>query len=938
MTAVIGRDEELASLEGLLSDAMSSRGGIAMVSGTVTIGKSTLLHTFAGRAGRAGAAVLTAVGSTAERGLPLGVFAQLLHDAELTAEEGERVARLLREGADASPEQPQTVEHMGASLVHDLCGVLIELSRRVPLLIVVDDVQYVDSASALCLLYLARRVRSARILAVFCQSDYPQLAHTPFQTELLRQPHSRRIRLTRLTREQVALLLTSAQGVQGTRSAADAGDTPGASDAAHARVVEYQAITGGNPLLVGALLDDERVAAAIGEPFAPGDGYAQAVLTCLRRGDPMMLRVARGLAVLGDASGLDRLLGLDGAVVIQVLRCLEAIGLLDGGGFRHPAAHEAVLADLTPELRAELHRSAAELTHHDGAVVTVVAEHLRAADHGDAPWVVPVLREAAEHSLREDRVAPAVDYLRLAHRACSDEGQGAAVRAELSRAEWRINPRVSTGHFEELTDAMRRGLLTGRDGVALAKSLLWCGRLDEAREAIEWLGGYDDQGDAETAVELRSAEHWLRASFPPFVTHLRRTPSGPAAEILPSVTVSRHAEAVAALATVLSRGARDDVIVSVEQILRSLRLSDATLDAVEAALLALVYAERPDKAQPWCDLFIEEAVSRRSAGWQARLSAIRAEIAMRQGDLPGAELYGRQALTLMPHAAWGVAIGGPLSCLLLSTTAMGRYDDAVEQLNRPVPDAIFQSRYGLHHLHARGRYSLAVDHAQAALRDFEACGELMGKWGIDVPGLISWRTDAAAACLRLGQHGKARRLAEEQLSRCGGSRTQGIALRLLAATSELRQRPALLRQAVDVLQANGDRYELARTLLDLTEAYNALGEYKRARMMGRRAWAGAQECQAEPLSRLLSPDRGRDEAEERAESRAGSQATSMLSDAERRVASLAAVGYTNREISNKLYITVSTVEQHLTRIYRKLSVTRRTDLPSNLELATVVTA
>jgi DNA-binding CsgD family transcriptional regulator len=48
------------------------------------------------------------------------------------------------------------------------------------------------------------------------------------------------------------------------------------------------------------------------------------------------------------------------------------------------------------------------------------------------------------------------------------------------------------------------------------------------------------------------------------------------------------------------------------------------------------------------------------------------------------------------------------------------------------------------------------------------------------------------------------------------------------------------------------------------------------------------------------------------------------------VAALAAEGYTNREISGRLFITVSTVEQHLTRIYRKLNVTRRTELPASL--------
>lgn len=51
-----------------------------------------------------------------------------------------------------------------------------------------------------------------------------------------------------------------------------------------------------------------------------------------------------------------------------------------------------------------------------------------------------------------------------------------------------------------------------------------------------------------------------------------------------------------------------------------------------------------------------------------------------------------------------------------------------------------------------------------------------------------------------------------------------------------------------------------------------------------------------------------------------------LSRAESRVAQLASQGYTNREISSRLYITMSTVEQHLTRIYRKLGIDRRDKL------------
>lgn len=58
----------------------------------------------------------------------------------------------------------------------------------------------------------------------------------------------------------------------------------------------------------------------------------------------------------------------------------------------------------------------------------------------------------------------------------------------------------------------------------------------------------------------------------------------------------------------------------------------------------------------------------------------------------------------------------------------------------------------------------------------------------------------------------------------------------------------------------------------------------------------------------------------------------VLSDAEGRVALLAARGFSNRDISEQLFITVSTVEQHLTRVYRKLGVSGRRALPELLPL------
>jgi DNA-binding CsgD family transcriptional regulator len=930
--SLIERQEALASLEGLLANAIMGKGRVALVSGPVATGKSELLHSFAEQAAELGALPITATGSLAERDLPLGVLGQLIQDAPLVIEERERAMALLREGARivmSSGSSTDPLKQVDAQIVHALCTVLLELSERYPLMIVVDDVHHADRASLLCLAYLSRRVRFASIVAVFSHSSHGRYAETSFPTELLRQPHCRRIQLSPLSQAGVMSLVAEQLG----------------TEAAERFAGEWYALSGGNPLLAMGLVEDHQAAmrSAGGEPPAelvPGDGYGQAVLSCLHRADPKMLQVAWGLGVLGQADSLDQLLGVSPEYVTRELQSLAVAGLLTMNQFRHTSARAAVLAELDPDERSELHRRAAELAYDGGSSTKVVAEHLLHAGRVDEPWAVEVLEDAARHALREGRVEAAVEYLRLACRTSTDAEQRVRITTALMRAEWRINPSTPTGHFPELTDALHRGHLRGSDAVVLAKALLWHGRFDDAQDVLKRLGESGEKLDADTVTELVVTRPLLRCAYPSFLSHLPPVSGEQSRAAILSVSAYRRLESAVTLASVLTRGPREEIVAVVERILRSSRLDEISMDTVESALLALTYGGRPDKAAPWCDLFIDEASSRHAPSRQARLSAIRAEIALRQGDMLGAEFHGRLALDTIPLSGWGVAVGGPLSSLVIASTAMGSYDAVNELLDQPVPDAMFQTRWGLHYLHARGRYSLATDHAQLALRDFQRCGELMGRWDLDVPWLIPWRAEAAEACLRLGRPDQARRLVEEQIRRCGTSapRVHGIAMRLLAATSEPRHRPMLLRQAGDLLQSGGDRYELARVLADLTEAFHALGEYRRAGMIGGRARAVAQECHADPLSRSLARDGDASTAVVSGSPSDVADVTAILSDAERRVAVLAAAGYTNREIADKLYVTVSTVEQHLTRTYRKLDITSRAELPSTLEIGTSMPA
>ncbi|MGC5015520.1 AAA family ATPase [Streptosporangium sp. DT93] len=922
---------EMATLRELLDEAVSGRGRVAMVTGAIATGKSALLYGLGEHAFAHDALLLAATGSPAESALPLGVLSQLVLGASMTEADRAVATALLRGGARPHPagapaagrdgeqnggrkgEQngkdpaERTGEQVDLLVVDALCAVLLKLSERRPLIVVVDDLHHADPASRLCLSHLARRIAYARVMLVFSVPD----AHTlgSLHTEMRRQPHCRAIRLGHLSPAEVTRL---------TPADARAAGAPGADAGAAAAPARWHALTGGNRLLVDALLEDHRAGDGRGER------YAEAVLACLHRAGDGTPRVARALAVLGEAGPVPRLLGENDTATVRAVRELTGAGLLEGGRFRDEAARSAVLAGLDDHERVDLYRGAAELTYHDGAPVAVVAGHLLRAGHASQPWAPAILEEAAARALRHDGVEAAIEYLLLALRSCSDDRRRARIATVLVRAKWRIDPGTPAGHLAELTEALRRGHLTGGDAVVLAKALLWHGHAEDARDVLAHLRRLDGL-DRDAVAELAAAHAWFRSSFPSFLPHLPELTDEQAGGAAHSLSADRRTESADALVRALTGGPLPETAVTAERILRGSRLDEMSMDTVESALLALTYTGRADLAAPWCDSFIAEAASRRAPSRQARLSAIRAEIGLRRGEAASAAAHAQRALELIPPDSWGVAVGGPLGSLLLAGAAMGRQEEFLPVVTRPVPEAMLETRFGLQYLHGKGRFHLAAGQARRALRDLRLCGELMGRWGLDSAEFIAWRLDAAQALIALGETQEARLLAEEQLTRSGGSRrVRGMALRVLAATAERRHRVMLLRQSAELLQDGGDRYELARSLTGLTEAYHAVGEFRRAAVLARRARTLAQECRAGALSRALPGDGdGAWGGEEPG-------ARPVLSDAERRVAALAADGYSNREVAAKLFITVSTVEQHLTRVYRKLSVTRRADLPETL--------
>ncbi len=927
--SLVERDGQLSQLTQLFSSCQRGQGAIAVVSGPVAAGKSQLLYTFAGRAVQEGAVVLCASGSLAESSLPLGMLGQLLQNASIPS-------------GDAAPDLEPSIssvlpaleagEQERVTAMEIVRTALLGVAQDRPMIIGIDDVHDADIFSLQCLLYCVRRIRSARVLVILTSTESRLERSTPF-IELLRLPHCHRIRLSPLSEYGVATAL------------AEHLDSRIAEQSASA----WHQASGGNPLLLRALIDDHQLPAQIAEkqfvsPLA-GRSYRQAVLSCLKRDESGMLKAAHGLAILGeDASPklVGELTGMDPISVNESIHALESAGLLDVGRFRHPHARVAVLASLAPEDRARMHLCAGRLLYNAGATPITVARHLIAADDVPESWTSPVLREAARHALTDDRPELAVECLELADQVTSGGSESATIKALLTAAEWRIDPARALRHLPGFVDALRAGTLHDGYVVVAIRLLLWHGHLEEVVTMLDHLA--EHAGDADDQSLLRTVRDWLKVLSPPLLSRLTAAPvgEGPAT----SLTASAEGAAAAALSSVLRGEAGEDGVSKAEQTLESLRLDDTTLEPIVTSLLALVYADELDKAATWCDGFLDEAVVREAPAWRAQLAAVRAEIAMRRGDLRGADRHAWSALQQMSPAAWGVGIGLPLAGLIQASSALGKTEEAELALSTPTPEALLKSRYGLNYLYARGRHHFSVNRFRAALNDFQTCGELMIAWDMDLPGFIPWRTEAAAACLRIGDQARARQLVLAQMERPGADRgrVRGVTLRLLAATSDLKSRTALLRESVDTLNACDDRFEVAHSLADLSQAYQALKQLSWARSTLRLAAQAARECHAESLLGTITavedPVPPAPEHPALAEG-AGSlsdaeQCVAALSDAERRVAALAARGDTNREIARRLYITVSTVEQHLTRVYRKLNVAGREDLAVRLHAVLTV--
>ncbi|MFK0246881.1 AAA family ATPase [Amycolatopsis azurea] len=854
-----GRTAESLALARRL-DTVDS-GTVTLVEGGMGTGKTTLLREGAMLARERGFRVLTAACSAAEADFPFQL-----------------VQRLAGVPAPVDTDDRAALHAAGAQLYERIR----ELTRGVPLLVVVDDIQWCDHASLQCLAFLARRLHGRPAGLLVSRLSGSHAVDQVVLDELLRtDSHGQRIVLSPLDETAVGAVLAEELGP--------------AAGALRSEVTRW---TGGNAFLLGEVVS--RLTSEAGAPVA--EIVPPGVHTWLRSRLPAgtgCLAVARALAVLGDRGDIAQIAATAGLPVpeaAEAVRTLADLGLVRRGarlGFAQPMVEAAVRDGIPPSERARLYLAGAAQLRATGAPDEEVIAYLVATHAVEYPCTAELLL-AAVAGLRDRMPVPErVALLRsVLSRPLPSEARGRIVH-QLAEAELDLDPAVAEARFVE-ADRFSTGLaVRKRIAVQRALALRSLGREPEAARLLHAVAsGLTGVLRDRVAVQLGAADL-----------------AGPARRVV----------------TVLSGAEEPDLDFPLSAAWDLLGPADPLgLPAAWALLTrALASAGLASRVLPY-------AVSWVAACGQGPLRRLLAhgayaEVLLRLGRIQRAAEETASALDLLVAPGTSPPRGMLVAALPpLIETLVERDDPETAQrvlaetgLDGELPSGLDPVPLLL----SRGRLRHAFGDAEGGFADLVRAGRSGG---------TAWRVPAVPVLVEFGRRGAARELARAELAEARAreqDRTRlGVALRLAGQATGGAAGVELLTESVTVLESAGAWFELAGTLGVLGVAMSRNGRLPGARNRLRRACALAEETGAVRLHRLL--EQRLREAGSRV--RGPLHGPAALTASERRIARLAVAGHTNRQIAERLFVTQRAVEMHLTQVYRKLAITGRRELGGRL--------
>lgn len=914
---MVGRERELETVTAFLDDvALGARG--LLVVGPPGIGKTAIWQAALSSIGQRDYRVLSSRPVEAEARLSYGVLGDLLGDALDGIADGlptpQRRAldvALLREESEGRGPDRRAVSI--AAL-----GVLKALARAQPVVVAIDDVQWIDVPSASALSFALRRLDEEPVGVMATLRDAPGLTD-PLELGSTLEMRTSRMAVAPLSVVALAAVVRRASG----------------REISHPIVVRVHEASGGNPLFA---LEIVRAMQPMGGEPEPGERLRvpEDLGSLLRsRLEVLPEREQEALLIASSASRptvalVQAALGRPGDDILDEAESAEIVRVYRGRvTFSHPLLASAVYQGASSERRRRAHLRLADVVSNEEEH----ARHLALASTGPDADDATALEEAARHAYLRGAPETAAELWELARRSTPiDDGEGLRLRGLYAAAcafeagdvaaARRIAGEVLavSPPGEARADALHTLTTFAWNDVIEIRPLLRSA-IEEAPDPsgvlsmliadlawVEIVGGDVREGSehARRAIEIgeRSGDRpaldlaLVTASFCGFM-------------------LGRDVTALLARALDIERG---------DQVLSYLQSNARTILGA-----TLMWAGDLAGARRVLEQHYQGTTDRGLYLVLFEVLGYLAELESRAGDYRRALAYADELLETTIESGYEGMRELGLWARALAEAHLGD----VEQARMDATEGLaVAQRHGdlLHVITTRsvlGFLDVSLGELDSAVTFLAPLPGLLDSRGIVEPGIYPFVPDAVEALTGTGRVDRAREVLEpyerlgHELDRplviATAARCRGL---LEAAEGGLDEALSVLEHAIEAHERVQQPFELARTLLVLGEVRRRAKQKRPAREALDQAVAIFDELGAPIWSARARASLARI---------SGRSASGELTETERQVAHLAAEGKTNREVAEALFVSQKTVEANLSRAYRKLGIRSRRQLAERLD-------
>jgi DNA-binding CsgD family transcriptional regulator len=917
---LIGRQEELSLLAGFLANLEVGPRAL-LLEGEAGIGKTALWQAGLAHARARGQRTLACRAAGSEVKLSFAALGDLLAGAPQEAlpalpapqRRALEAALLLADPEGEPPDQ----RAIGLGLLN----VLRTLSLVGPLLVAIDDAQWLDQPSAAALAFALRRLAAepVGVLATvrLADGEPPPAALDPWLP-------AERLRVGPLSLAAVHELLRTRLGVLPSRPT----------------LVRLHQAAGGNPFFA---LELGRALLAQGREPAPGEPLpVPAGLRALVRARLARLPAPAREALLAVAALSRPTVALATAAAgrsergsAQLERAARA-GVIAYEGdqihFAHPVFASTLYAEASPWKRRTLHRRLGELvTDREER-----ARHFALAADGPDAAVAAALDEAATHAHLRGAPGAAAALCEQARALTPEDRPGELRQRSTEAANYHLlagNTSRARGLLEEAVSSVapgpERARLLHRLGQVHYHEDSWATADDVLARALAE-AGEDPSLRCEIEQGLAFARH-VRGDIPAAAARARA-----AVELAERVADPRLLSESLVLVSLyeffLGRGIRRDLMRRAAALEES---ATAARPARPAPLLSrglvwaamLKWADQFQAARAGFEELHRRMLERGDEGSLAFLLSNMSELECWAGNWALAARYAAEGERLAALTGQGTMVGANLYAKALVEAHRGLADSARAAAEQALAHAKASSNatVTLMSLSALGFLDLSLGKPADAHAHLGPITEGLTSLGLGEPGVLRFLPDEIEALIELGALEQARALVDalEERGRAldrawalaTGARSRAL---LLAAEGDLAGAHAALDRALEAHERLPQPFERGRTLLALGTVQRRSGEKRAARETLEQALGIFDH-----LGARLWAERTRGELH-----RIGGRTASrgQLSETEEQIVALVCAGQTNGQVARTLSLSAKTVAWNLSKVYRKLGVRSRTEL------------